>query len=131
MSATIECRAQLGDVDCLHGRPEDPETPMCEDGTYDIRTGSVVCDSCYLAIMPFTRSGQALTDEIDEAISTYKSSLAFLRAHENPEELRSSAVRNQELAGPGSPLYESAGACLRMLDRELARRADEAARADA
>ena len=52
--ATIRCRAQVSEA-CYHGRPEfevyDKEGPgQREDGSWDQRTGSVVCDPCYIEL---------------------------------------------------------------------------------
>jgi hypothetical protein len=47
MTRQIVCRARLGDQPCYHGRREDPEQPMDDDGTWDGR--SVICDACYVA----------------------------------------------------------------------------------
>lgn len=46
----IRCRAQRSD-DCYDGRPtaeiyEDGN--MAEDGTFERRSGTVVCDACYV-----------------------------------------------------------------------------------
>lgn len=67
----IICRARLSDF-CLHGERIDAyyEEPLWEmdDGTYDPASASVVCNVCYVDLMPLTRSGQALLSELEEAI---------------------------------------------------------------
>jgi hypothetical protein len=63
----INCRAQVS-TQCFHGRPIVAqfgfEGTMEDDGTYDIATNSIVCDACYIKLMPFTPSGRALRDEV-------------------------------------------------------------------
>jgi hypothetical protein len=106
----ICCRAQLED-DCLHGKPMTAQIPveedderfpdMTDDGTYTpfdwqwidpdgttVRSDpSIVCDACYNRLMPFTMSGQALMDEIPEAIAFYRSNRNWVAKHLNPSEL--------------------------------------------
>lgn len=41
-----------------------------EDGTY--KNGTIVCDACYIYLMPYTRSGIGLNDELDNAIERVK-----------------------------------------------------------
>lgn len=65
---TIVCRARVS-KDCLTGQPMTVEAEMdfmYEDGTYD--GTSIVCDPCYVMLMPFTPSGQGLNSELDAAI---------------------------------------------------------------
>lgn len=68
----IVCRARLGDG-CLHGQLMSKMLgepgPMSEDGTYD--GASVVCDSCYVRLIPRTPSGKGLHHELDAAIAAY------------------------------------------------------------
>ena len=68
----IICRAQIS-PHCLNGRSvaEHYEKPLYEldDGTYEPASMSVVCDPCYVDLMPLTPSGQALTHELDGAIA--------------------------------------------------------------
>ena len=66
------CRAQVA-PDCLNGRPIEEcgyEKPLyeLEDGTYESVSMSVVCNPCYVDLMPLTPSGQALLHELDTAI---------------------------------------------------------------
>lgn len=62
----LNCRAKVSptckDGVCL------PDWEIKDDGTFKV--GTIVCDSCYIAIMPFTPSGRALHGEIDTAIDT-------------------------------------------------------------
>jgi hypothetical protein len=118
MTRQIVCRARLGDQPCYHGRREDPEQPMDDDGTWDGR--SVICDACYVALMPFTRSSQALADELPGAIAHYRDQLAFVREHDDVPALIEQA--EEELSNAATPRWLSAGACLRMAQRELVRR---------
>jgi len=70
----IRCRARVVD-NCKHGRDErsvgasfgDPDYRMQYDGTWDGE--SIVCDPCYVELMPHTPSGQALNEELPEAIA--------------------------------------------------------------
>lgn len=67
----VTCRAQVSE-NCLHGKPDSSEGGWWEDGTYaetpDHPEGSIVCDPCYIVLMPLTPSGKGLTDELPEAI---------------------------------------------------------------
>lgn len=67
---TIKCRAKLSNI-CLDGQPttkqfEGQDLPLSEDGTFDGDT--IVCDPCFIVIMPYSPSGRALRPEIEEAI---------------------------------------------------------------
>lgn len=59
----VHCRARVS-VDCENG--EEPYYDQEEDGTWNGE--SVICDPCYIKLMPYTPSGRALLDEIDEAL---------------------------------------------------------------
>jgi len=66
----IRCRAKL-EADCYDGRPEfevyDSEGPgQPEDGTWDERTATVVCDACYF------RLGGPSNVELPAAINAYR-----------------------------------------------------------
>ena len=71
----LDCRARVS-RDCSHGQPVshhyDGPLYELEDGTYDAPTGSVVCHACYVDLMPYTSSGQALTHELTDAIVAYR-----------------------------------------------------------
>jgi hypothetical protein len=66
---TIVCRARIS-RDCLHDKPArlqfGKDMPLAEDGTYDGE--SIVCDACYVALMPLTPSGMGLNHELPAAI---------------------------------------------------------------
>lgn len=66
----IVCRARVSAA-CLHEQPTagqfGEDGPLSEDGTFD--GTSIVCDPCYIALMPLTPSGQALNHELPDAIS--------------------------------------------------------------
>ena len=66
----IRCRARVHER-CYDGRPTevqfDEDLPMSEDGTWDGET--IVCDACYVALMPHTASGRGLRHELDGAIA--------------------------------------------------------------
>lgn len=61
----IRCRAQVTDT-CQDGKPYLGEDSWTMDGTFDGET--IVCNTCFLVIMPLTESGRALTREIPAAI---------------------------------------------------------------
>ena len=70
MAHVIRCRAQVV-IACLDGQPTSrqffgDDLPMDEDGTFDGET--LVCDPCYVALMPLTPSGKGLHHELDAAI---------------------------------------------------------------
>lgn len=71
----IRCRAQISER-CLDGHPTrmqfGDDLPMAEDGTYDGQ--SIVCDACYVQLMPLTPSGAALNDELPAAIAQAQAS---------------------------------------------------------
>lgn len=69
---TARCRAQIAS-DC-EGTVGDAESPADEYGTFDGE--SVVCMSCYCALMPLTPSGRALTHEIEPAIARARAQAA-------------------------------------------------------
>lgn len=71
----IRCRAKV-DPACYNGKPTSTQffgedEPMTEDGTYltDSEGGSIVCDPCYIKLMPLTPSGRALNNELPAAIA--------------------------------------------------------------
>lgn len=51
----IQCRSQISD-DCYEGRPitEIYEDGMENDGTFDPRSDTVICDACYAARFGWT-----------------------------------------------------------------------------
>jgi len=71
----ISCRARVASS-CLDGQPTRKQfgdnLPMAEDGTYD--GASIVCDACYIALMPLTPSGRGLNHELGAAIAVAKGS---------------------------------------------------------
>lgn len=75
MTELIWCRANVA-PDCYDGRPAKglyPDDDPAEDGTYD-RHGTVVCDACYVLLMPLTPSGQGLNSELPAAIERFRRS---------------------------------------------------------
>lgn len=73
----ITCRAKLVGA-CLHGKDTyqqfgEPDRPMSDDGTFDGE--SIVCDPCYIALMPYTPSGRALTHEVELGITHARNAL--------------------------------------------------------
>jgi hypothetical protein len=133
MSATIRCRAKLGDVECMDGQlmtfvNEDNELEAIEpsdDGTYESESGTIVCDACYVALMPFTLSQRALNEELDEAIGVYRLQLNHVREQDDDVLLllRKQAAEQATGARMGSPRWASARACAQMAQREIDRRA--------
>lgn len=121
---TIICRARLVDA-CQHGRDPIRGLSVKDDGTYDPEDQTIVCDECYSAIMPFTRSGQALLDEIPAAVAHYREQLTIARQHPNPDTLRMEAEHAAEYArcnGAGTIAVDSAKLCAAIARREIARR---------
>jgi hypothetical protein len=141
MAEVIRCRAQLADVACLDGRPlerqfgerddDEPEHRLADDGTYDGAT--IVCDPCYIALMPFTPSGQGVMHELPAAISAYRANVEYLRGRDTGElpDALAEARRRAESSTEGSPLNVSANACIHMAQREIERRERLARRAEA
>lgn len=125
----ISCRAQLGDGECYHGSPTarqfgEDGVPQRQDGTFETNTfggETIVCDACYLRIMPFTRSGAAQHHEIAEAIHTYRGSLAKVRSVDDAElaSMRADAARWRDASSAGSPRHASANASVALADREI------------
>lgn len=75
--SVIACRAQLED-DCLDGRSASiqfgEDMSLAEDGTYrhdGAYAGTIVCDACYVRLIPLTPSGQGLHHELHPAINRY------------------------------------------------------------
>lgn len=64
---TIICRARVS-RDCFHGHPSEAQfgEDLPLDGTFD--GTSIVCDACYVKLMPLTPSGRALHHELPAAI---------------------------------------------------------------
>lgn len=75
---TIKCRARVS-TECFHDsesrRQFGYDAPLDEDGTFDGET--IVCDPCYIKLMPHTPSGSGLNHELPDAI-------AHLRAQATP-----------------------------------------------
>lgn len=81
MTYTIKCRARVSER-CLHDQPTakafGEDLPLSEDGTFAPPTreeaqqglpGTIICDPCYITLMPHTPSGKGLHHELDEAIA--------------------------------------------------------------
>ena len=74
---TITCRARVS-AGCLNGfavtAQFGEDLPLSEDGTYipDSAGGTIVCDPCYIRLMPLTPSGMGLNKELDDAIATLR-----------------------------------------------------------
>lgn len=122
----IHCRARLV-PECYHGslteRQFEEDLPLSYDNTWDgQRPGTIVCDPCYLAIQPFSKSGQALTDEIPDAIAAYRTNRDHVQASKDLQPLIDEAKGWIAKAHPGTPAHRSASACLRMAQGERRRR---------
>ncbi len=70
----IRCRAKISPA-CYDGKPTSTQffgedEPLTGDGTWlrDDKGGTIVCDPCYLGLMPLTPSGRALNHELPDAI---------------------------------------------------------------
>lgn len=119
----IVCRARVSDA-CYDGQPTTKQfgedDPMDDDGTFD--GSSIVCDACYVALMPYTRSGQGLAHELPGAIRHLRAQVAWLRKHEDPAALVAEAEAAMATAEPGTPLHNSAAANKRLAEAEIERR---------
>lgn len=83
----IVCRARVT-PSCYDGQPTasqffGQDLPLTEDGTYawgpveqddgqQLVTGSIVCDPCYLFLMPRTPSGKGLNSELPPVIEAVR-----------------------------------------------------------
>lgn len=80
MSYTITCRARISGG-CFHGDSTVEQfgenLPMSEDGTFvpDNGGGTIVCDACYIRLMPLTPSGMGLNEELDGAIDQFRQNI--------------------------------------------------------
>lgn len=93
---------------------------MSLDNTFDGET--IVCDPCYIAIQPFTKSGQALTDEIPEAIGAYYSNRSFIEGTDDVDGALAKAEGWRDKSTPGYPAHRSASALVAMAKAEQRRR---------
>jgi hypothetical protein len=128
MTETIRCRAQL-EADCYDGSPMSRQTGeddavMADDGTFTGR--SIVCDACYVRLIPLTRSQQALNDELPEAISCYRENRAYLfdQPVERLRVLIADALAAARKGGFG-PYGQSARVMAQLARRALLARLDE------
>jgi hypothetical protein len=68
----ITCRARVA-PNCLNGQPTSrqfgADIPMSNDNTYEDHTQSIVCDPCYVMIVPMTPSGKGLLYELEPVIN--------------------------------------------------------------
>lgn len=77
MTYLLNCRARIS-PDCEHGA----ERPNWQhDGTYRVTRerdavtpfrDSIICNACYVYLMPFTPSGHALLHELDDAVASVR-----------------------------------------------------------
>lgn len=71
---TINCRARL-DSDCLNGVSTfehfGEDLPMSADGTYQESDDTIICDACYLHLLPYTPNGRGLFEDLPAAIVAY------------------------------------------------------------
>ena len=69
MPEKLVCRAKISPA-CYDGQDGKQlfgdDWGMAEDGTYDGET--IICDPCYIALMPYTPSGKALGSELPAAL---------------------------------------------------------------
>lgn len=82
MTHIIHCRALVSEA-CYDGSPTarqffGQDLHQREDGTYQAPhavlpdEGTIICDACYVELMPYTASGRALTHELPAAIAAYR-----------------------------------------------------------
>lgn len=119
----IVCRLKVADA-CYDGRPTSvqfgEDLPMSGDGTFD--GVSIACDACYAVVLPFSRSGRGLTDELGAAANAYVTNTTWARNHANPQELVDESRAAAQVAREGSPRWRSALACLEIARAEVERR---------
>jgi hypothetical protein len=108
---------EAGDCERCHYH----EPQMSEDNTWN--GTSIVCDACYLELLPFTPSGSGLNEELPEAIGHYHEQLTFIRRAADPQVEIDKVKKTIASARPGSPLRASGEACIRMAEKEIKRRA--------
>ncbi len=119
---TVTCRAGVHSA-CYHGA--EVTATYADDGTYRSGDHSIVCDPCYLMLIPFTRSGAALLDELPAAIDHVRATLDHIKAGTNVG-LRQAVIEIQhELNGVrvGSPKHRSGLATVELIEAELVKRA--------
>ena len=122
-SETCVCRAKVVDS-CLDGKLTYPDG-MADDSTY--RNGTVVCDSCYLAVEPLMRMNMPdIPGEVDQAVQTFRRNMAHLREVDDPSKLVREAEEAAAGAQPGSPFHVSANYMASLARREVERREGEA-----
>ena len=123
MTHLIKCRAKVSH-ECLDGKPTElqfgEDGPLGLDGTYDGE--SIVCDCCYVELMPLTPSGAGLHAELPEAIATYHENVRFLRDEPDPAGRVEQATKAMASATPGSPRWKSARLMRALAQREVDRR---------
>jgi hypothetical protein len=114
----VRCRARLEDVACFDGDPT--SRPPLQDGTYHVGEGggpgTVICDACYVASLPFAC-------DPDLAVEAYRRALVTLRAT-GPATLPgmlAGALAVLDRRAAGDPAV--AAAMADMARREVARRA--------
>ena len=85
----LVCRARITDA-CLHGKEVArgvlADYAMEDDGTFDGE--SVVCDACYVELIPLTPSGSGLIDELPRAIRMARVHAAAKEAQQERQNAR-------------------------------------------
>jgi len=122
---TIVCRAKVS-PECYDGDPTErqfgEDLPMREDGTYDWMGNTIVCDPCYIMLLPFTKSGMGDYNELPQAIYHLRTQLTYLERHDDPMALYEEAEAARNGARMGSPMYRSSEALMRLAMAEVERR---------
>lgn len=118
----VSCRARLEDVRCLHGLVG--VVPMERDFTWDPKTETVICDSCFQAASPFMP--YPTLEGADQGVEVYRDNLRFVTEAGSMPALHkvvAGAERYMVTSPVGTPLYVSALATVAMALREVERRA--------
>ncbi len=81
---TIRCRAKIAGG-CADGDTTTmawgEDLSIMEDGTFvsDGNGGTVICDACYIRLMPLTPSGRGLNHELASALAKFRENTAGQR----------------------------------------------------
>jgi hypothetical protein len=132
----IHCRAKIS-ASCEDGQEWDAEVAPDQsgDGTYvpgddatDHEQGTVVCDPCYVFVMPWTPSGVGLNPELPDAIDQARGALEFIKKAENDDLTKTidDASKSMTDTHASHPLYRSAQTVRALCEQELQRRQETA-----
>lgn len=118
--STLLCRAMVSDR--CQGGDEIEQREATEDGTYDRASGTMICDRCFICLMPLTESGRGLNPELAEAIEVYQAAKDHVRSHPHPEVLLAEATDARQVSTPGTQEYRTAIVAVGLATTEINRR---------